>query len=253
MATELARQQHRGFYSLLRWRSDATRDEPRNVAVLLIDEATDFGELRAAPISALSPRLHEQGLLDAMLAGLNDRMRQAPPAREFLVRLHDALEENLVATEPRPVAVADPHAVLDDLYRAFLARRGGGGRPMTQGVVLDRVVNAYRKQGRDVHRGRYVGDFIFHAVLDPDSAPQPIEVLSFGAARKDWTPVERDAGHFLFAVEQLQLRGRAVIQPPSDEGDELASATHMRVRRWLDSREVPIQHPDELLDVQLAL
>ena len=70
MVTDLIQQ---GYFSVLRWRPDTTRDEARNLAIILVDAEGKFGAVRSAPISTMSQRLREQGLLDAMLVGLEDR------------------------------------------------------------------------------------------------------------------------------------------------------------------------------------
>ena len=56
-----------GYFSVVRWRHDSTRDEARNVAVVLVDEEGLGGGVRAAPLSQVSRRLHDQGILDALL------------------------------------------------------------------------------------------------------------------------------------------------------------------------------------------
>ncbi len=52
------------------------------------------------------------------------------------------------------------------------------------------------------------------------------------------SPVLHDAGHFLYALERVEARGRAVIQPPGSRSGANASAAHKRVRRWLDFASV---------------
>jgi hypothetical protein len=45
----------RGYYSILRWRLDATRDEARNVAVLLVDEGAGSEESDTPQSAQLVP------------------------------------------------------------------------------------------------------------------------------------------------------------------------------------------------------
>ncbi len=152
------------------------------------------------------------------------------------------------------MAVPDgPEETLTALYRAYVSPRGGGSRLATKGVVLDRVLNALRRQGVPARRGAYIDDFIFDVVVGKERARQHtvLEVLSFAAARKDWTPVERDAGHFLYALQRLKIEGKAVVQPPSDGNG--AATSYERVRGWLDDEHVRIVSPDELADRQLVL
>jgi hypothetical protein len=241
----------RGFYSLVRWRSDVARDEPRNIAVLLTDADGEFSKLKSVPISVVSPRLHEQGLLDALLLGLERRIDEAFTAADLL-QLHLDLHHAVDVTEPRPVAVGDPDDVLSALYRAFVAARSGGRRGQTKGMVLDKVVAALRTRGMSVRRGAYIEDFIFDVIVDEARGHRAIEVLSFAAPRKDWSPVEKDAGHFLFALQQLAVPGAAVVQPPPPELDE-AVEPYARVRRWLDQADVPVSAPDDVMSGALTL
>jgi len=249
MDTDMTR---KGFYSVLRWRSDVTRDEARNVAVLLVGAEGRFGGIRSAPISSISPRLHEQGLLDEMLVGLERQFQgEGGPTLETLQRMHDSLYRSLYLTEPKPVAVPDVGAVLEALYRAYAAPRPAG-RQVTKAVVLDRVVTTLRKKGFEVHRGTYIEDFIFDAVVESRrKRKSAVEVLSFAARLKNWSPVEHDAGHFLYALEQLNIRGVAVIQPPSEPTHNGASTSLGRVRRWLGKAKVPTFAPNDLAEVDL--
>src|SRR5438128_197075 len=92
-----------GYFSLVRWASDPTRAEARNVAVLLVDPSSGFAGVRSAPVSSISPRLHEQGLLDAVLVQLEHRFAQTEePGVGLLDELHRSLERSLVVTAPQP-------------------------------------------------------------------------------------------------------------------------------------------------------
>ncbi len=245
----------RGYFSLLRWMSDPTRGEGRNVGLLLVEPETGFRAMRSAPISTLSSRLHDQGLLDSMLVELERKLDAEPrPSAEFLEDLHESLSRSLVVTQPKPVAVTDGDEALKALYRAYLAVRGGGSRAVTKGVLLDRVVAKLRSQGAVVARGSYIDDFIFDAVVEKHGAePTVIEVLSFGTARKDWTPVEKDAGHFLYGLNELGLSDAAAfVQPPTRE-DEAASRSFGRVSGWLKKSDVRVGTIEQLEDTQLEL
>jgi len=245
----------RGFFSIVRWISDPTRDEARNVAIIVLDEAGRFGEIRSAPVSRLSPKLHEQGLLDALLVGLSTQLESRPRlTHSRLLSLHGQLHQSLQITEPKPVALDNSETAIDALYRAYLAPPPGGPRSLTKGALLDQVIQALRAQGKTVQRGAYIGDFIFDAVLT--GAPGPtavVSVLSFGAARKDWTPVERDAGHFLFAISDLAVNPQAVIEPPGPTANGEAKRSHQRVEGWLRRADIPVRAPADLKTEQLVL
>jgi hypothetical protein len=242
-----------GYFSLLRWRTDPARDEARNVAVILVAPEGGFGRVRAAPISTISPRLRDQGLLDDVVLGLSERFeRTSSTSLEELEELHGSLHRSLVISEPRPVAIRDPDEALGSLYRAYLAPAARGSRGMTKGALLDRVVRTLREDRHlDVKRGAYLNDFIFDAVIGADDRQGVLEVLSFAAARKDWTPIERDAGHFLYARQQLHVAAQAVIEPPTNGG--AAGESFDRVHRWLERDGVPVWRADELADEQLPL
>lgn len=245
MASELGQ---RGYYSLLRWRRDATRDEARNVAVLLVEAEGQFAGIKAAPVSSVSSRLREQGLLDAMLVALQGQFEsEQRPTLALLRELHGSLQRSLYVTEPQPVAVPDPDAVLNALYRAYVAPRGGGSRAITKGAMLDRVVGRLREHGYEVRRGEYVNDFLFDVVIGVRlERPTVAEVFSFANTVKNWAPVEYDAGHFLYALGRSGAEGFSVIQPPSEVSPESAVTTYERVLRWFERAAVPVIEPSEL-------
>lgn len=241
-----------GHFALLRWRPDATRDEARNVAVLLAAEDGSYAGIRHAPLSSVSVKLRDQGILDDVLTGLAARLEDPAGSLELLQELYGRFGRSVVVTEPKPVAVYDPSEALAAMYRAYVAPRGGGSRAATKGSVLDKVVDVFREQGLKVRRGAYLDDFIFDVVLENGgNSPAVVEVLSFAAPRKDWAPVERDAGHFLYARRRLDVPGRAIIQPPT--GETGAVESHDRIQRWLENDEVPSITVDDLQHAQQAL
>jgi hypothetical protein len=242
----------RGYFSVVRWRPDATRDEARNVAVILVDAEGQFGGVRVAPPSALSSESRQQGLMDSILHGLERQFElDARPDLARLREITEALSQSLYVTEPKPTAVPDPDLTLQALYKAYVAPISFP-RQLTKAVVIDKVVNALRKRGYGVRRSEYVGDFVFDALVDSDEGLIAFDVLSFGQSKKDWTPAEHDAGHFLYGLERVNLPGVAVIQPPI-EGHEEAQVSFERVRHWFEDADVPVRRPDEVTDPQVAL
>jgi hypothetical protein len=242
-----------GHYSLLRWRASPTRDEARNVAVLLVGAGAGQGALRAAPLSSISPRLHDQGILDDVILGLEERLSNGGADVDALAELSRTFEHALVVTEPEPVAIrGEIDDTLSALYRAYVAPRGGGSRKRTKGVVLDGVVDSLRKRGFEARRGQYVGDFIFDVVVEGERTTTALEVLSFAVERKSWTPIEQDAAHFLYGLrllrEQRDMEGRAVVEPPANGNG--ASESHDRIRRWLSREGVPTLTPEDIADPQ---
>jgi hypothetical protein len=243
----------RGYYSILRWTSDPTRDEARNVAVLLVDAEGQFGGLRAAPISALSSNLRQQGLLDSLLQGLTQQFEaQDKPDLGRLTSLQLALSRSLYLTEPAPVAVPDPGTTLVALYRAYVAPKPSP-RAETKGVLLDQVVTSLRQWGYTTRRAEYFGDHLFDAIVDRREGQAVVEVLSFASSARDWSGAERDAGHFLYATEQVGVPGAVVIKAPTDRSRESALTSYERVHRWLDKAHVPTVASDRLEDLEAVL
>jgi hypothetical protein len=119
---------------------------------------------------------------------------------------------------------------------------------MTKGKVLDHVVSQIRQRGLDVQRGSYLKDFLFDAVVSRGKKRSALEVLSFATAAQVWSGVEHDAGHFLFALERVDVPGMAVIQPPTDESHQNAATAFERVSRWFRTAKVPIVAPDVVGD-----
>lgn len=247
MAEDLAQ---RGFFSVVRWRSDATRDEARNVAVVLVEAEGQFGAVKAAPLSSVSRLLREQGILDAMLVGLEKRFAaEKKPTLIDLREMHESLQQSIYVTEPQAVAVSDIDGTMTALYKAFVSPSGGGSsNSVTKGAVLDRVMNSLRKGGHEVRRGEYVQDFLFDVVFER-SLPLVAEVLSFGTTAKNFANTEYDAGHFLYALQRTRHSGFAVIQPPSDNSHQTARVAHKRVTQWFRDAGVDSIGPVELAEV----
>lgn len=243
-----------GYYSILRWRRNVARDEARNVAVLLVDDDGQMGGIRHAPVSSISARLQVQGLLDAILSSFQQRFaEERKPTIDDLRRMENALQRSLYLTPPTPTAVTDIESVLSALYKALVSPRSGGSSVLTKGRVLDRVVASFRKQGFAVSRGQYIDDFLFDAVIDTPEYKGVVEVLSFANAVKNWTSMEYDVGHFLYALRHVDHHGLAVIQPPTEATSDRAEPTYKKVVGWLNSEHVPTISLEELAQPQLAL
>lgn len=240
----------RGFYSLIRYRSDAVRDEHRNIAIAFVDETGDFAAIKSAPISSLSPQLRSQGLVDAMLVGLA-RDLGAHKRLDGLGRLDElrGLSSSvLIVAAPQSAAInASPRSALDSLYKALVAPKISRGPGIARSQVLDQVVQTFRSGGTPVSRGTYLSDFILDAVASPSGHPQlPIHTLSYALPNRDWSHVERDTGHFLFAIDHLKQKGVCVMQPPSRVSQPSAMESLERVTRWLLYEGVETIAPDQL-------
>lgn len=241
-----------GYFSVLRWRPDTTRDEARNLAIILVDSEGKLSRVRSAPLSTMSQKLREQGLLDALLVGLEEQFAgEVKPDLASLKDMRESLQDSLYITEPQPVAVHDFDDTVNTLYRAYVAPRGGGRRQITKGVVLDGVIDNLRKHGLEVRRGEYLNDFLFDVTIHrPNVSPMVLQVMSFATGRQDWTPVEHDAGHFLYALGRASTSGTSIIQPPSETGLQSAFTSYNRVRRWFHAEGVATIEPGYLSDPQ---
>jgi hypothetical protein len=243
----------RGYFSVVRWCSDATRDEARNIAVVLVDAEGQFGDVKAAPPSSLSQDARQQGFLDAVVQGLAVQFQKdEKPDLKRLREMSSGLARSLYLTDPKPTAVPDPDLTLQALYKSYVAPLPTP-RAITKGIVTDRVVYALRRRGFHVRRGEYFGEFFFDALIETQGTVVAMDILSFASSKKDWLPSERDAGHFLYGLEKLGLPGRAVIQPPAGGSEAAAEVTFTRVREWFDEAQVPVLNPDDVIDPNMSL
>ena len=239
-----------GYFSLLRWRRDPSRDECRNVAVMLVSPDGKFGGIRPAPISSFSQNIRQQGILDAVVQSLRRQFEgEVKPDVAMLSDLSESFQErSLLITEPEPAAVPDPELALEALYKA-LVQPTSGGNPQAKGAVLDRVVTSFRRKGYGVRRGEYLRDFLFDAVVTgPDAKEVMLEVLSFTSPKVSWIAEERDAGHFLYGLQQVDGQGFGIIQPPAGHSRDTARDTYQRVLRWFDRAGVESTEPAALAD-----
>lgn len=236
-----------GYSAILRWRHDPTRDEARNVAVILVDREGQFGALKSAPISSISPQLHEQGILDAILEGLRQKVVNEPRLNLLeLESMQQSMQLSVVLSKPKPVLVDDPNKTIEALYKAYVAPRQGG-TTVGKGQILDRLVSAYRRRGFDVKRAARLDDFLFDAIIElPRRQRQVAEVLTFQKEKKHWEDEERAAGHFLYGIERLKLSGFAVIQPPADSAFDETRESHERISKWFRREKIKILAPADL-------
>ena len=245
-----------GYFSILRWRSDPTRDEARNVAVILVDSEGREGGIRHASVSSISPQLRQQGLLDSILVGLTDRFRdEVKPDVAAITKMFATMSGSLVFTEPKQTVVRDVNKTLNTLFKAYVEPRGGGGGGiLTKARLLDRTVRVFRRHGFSVQRGDYLGDFLFHATIQrqPHGKSTAIEALSFTSPKQDWTEDEHDAGYFLYAIERAPVGGLGILQPPGPRSQKTAHDAYHRVTRWFNEAGVPTVPADGLEAHELA-
>jgi len=239
------------YYSLLRWRADPVRDEARNVAVLLLGEG-NVARFKAAPVSALAPGLREQGLLDQVLRRFEESVSEGRRVSlGQLEEMRSSMIHSLYFTPPQPASADDPDMTVEALYKALVHGAVGGGSEPTKGRILDGVIAVLRKSGLPVARGLYIGDFIFDAVIDRENAPV-LSVLSFASVAKTarpWTLAEKDAAHFLFALDRVRRPGVAIVKPPEAASSQDARVSHGRVVGWFGEARCPVGPPEQVRDL----
>lgn len=217
------------------------RTDGRSVAVALVAEDGGFGAVKHLPPSQLAERLRERGIVDAALVSLARVVAGGPDAIERLEAIRSRGMGGLTIGEPLSTDLGGaPDTVLSALFHALVARPTSRRSGRTKGEVLDRTVATFRRVGAPVRVGKYVGDFLMDAVVEPADRPELVVLAqSFEGFRKNWGPVEHEAGHFLYAVERMQRKGVCVLQPPV-RGDETAMAAFARVSRWCSDSGVEV-------------
>jgi hypothetical protein len=242
------------LFSVLRYRPDSATNEGRSIAVALVDDAASFAMMKAAPPSTLSATLRGQALLDDLLVSLARTLAErASNAGSLLGIWHEALDQAVSVSQPDIAAVVGGHeATLDALYRVFVAPKRMAIGHKSRWAILDQVITSMRSWGASVHRGYYLNDFMFDAVVDPAPPsrriPSAIQVISFANQHHDWSQAERAAGHYLFAREHVDADAIAVIQPPEPTSPSAAHDSHGRVLRWMSSEQVTVVEPRGFLD-----
>jgi hypothetical protein len=96
-----------------------------------------------------------------------------------------------------------------------------------------------------VQRDAYVNDFAIDALISGPSHAA-IQVLSFCVGDSRGVTVEREAGHFLFGMERLNLDATAVLQPPIESSGKVLWTSYDRVQRWLDDAGVASVRPSDI-------
>lgn len=229
------------FYTVLRYSPDPARDEARNIGLLVVGDHR-HAWFKTAPLSRVTPKLHEQGLLDAILARFESRVKEGEfrnlnQVSDLAVRLRGPIQ----LTSPASMAVAGSfESSADALFHSLVAIRQRRGPGLGKGELLDRVVDVFRSKGAVVARGSYIGDFIFDAVVgSAGPSPTALGVASFDTEAEDWAGTERQVGHYLWAVTRVHPQPAFVMQPPSSISTDSARLSHERVTKWLAEAAVP--------------
>jgi hypothetical protein len=234
-------------FSILRYVPDAGRDEPRNVAVVLFGP-NGYRGMRAIPPSAIASRLRDQGLMDRLLSSMATRIGSSSLELADMYRWRSTWSHALQLSEPRSTAiVGSPPDTLTTIYKALVGTPARRSKRHGKAEVLDRVVSAFRKRGANVRRSDYIQDFVFDAVVESDGEPpRTFAAISFATGAADWSSVEKDAGHFLFAASRVDATPTAIVQQPVDSAATSALKAHEKVRRWFDKESVAVVDLDGL-------
>jgi Protein of unknown function (DUF3037) len=226
-------------FAVLRYVPDLARDEPKNVGIILFTE-DGYRGMRAVRPSMLSGRLREQGLLDRTLSSMAAELASVPTGLADLYRWRGIWSRSLQIDDPRPTAIyGSAQSTLDILYRGLVASRPRRSKRFGKAEVLDRIVDTLRNRGARVRRSDYLQDHQFDAIVESEAEDtRTVAALSFASGARDWTSVERDAGHFLYAASRVDARPSAVMQPPTDASLASAKSAYERVRRWFEREEV---------------
>src|SRR5260221_11811398 len=85
----------RGYYSILRYRSDSARGEFRNIAVAYVDESGGYSGMRSIRPGNMSRGVEEHGLLAGVIAAIEDRFKANSNGLRDLRQLKDTITNNL--------------------------------------------------------------------------------------------------------------------------------------------------------------
>jgi hypothetical protein len=187
--------------------------------------------------------------LDAALVGIARTVaRQGVEAIETLLSWKRHSGGAIQLSDAFPADLGDsPEDTLDVLFKSLIAQRTGRPRGVPRGALLDKVVSQFRRVGAPVRRGEYLEDFLLDAVLTPSArSVTALYVESFACEGRDWGRAERDAGYFMFALEQLKVDGIAVLQEPTDVGGDDARRSYERICRWASDVGLPTARPIDL-------
>jgi hypothetical protein len=225
----------RAYAYLLQYRPSTTRGEARNVAVALVAEDGGYAAVKHLPPSQLAERLRESGIVDSALVSLAQAVRGGGNAAGRLEAIRSRGAGSLLIGEPMPTDLGgEPDAVLAMIFRTLVARPSHRRTGRSKAEVLDRTVASLRHVGAQVRIGQYVNDFLLDAVIEPRDQPLvAVHAQSFDSDRKEWAPIEHEAGHFLYAVHRLRREAIFVVEPPSQSAPEAASTSYERISRWL--------------------
>jgi len=239
----------RAQFFVLRYRARPSRDEARNLGVALIAEAGSFAMVKHLPVSQLAPSVRDQGILDAALVGIGRTIaREGAAAIDILQSWEQLSAGSIEISGPKPADLgSQPSASLDALYKALVVQRTGRRPGLSKGMLLDKVVNQFRQVGAPIQRGKYLGDFLMDAVVTKDqSAWTALFVESFAHQGHDWSRAERNAGYFLFALDQIAAGALVVLQAPTDTDATDAWRSYERVSHWISRTGLPAVDPIDL-------
>jgi hypothetical protein len=232
----------RGTAYLVQYRHNPGRNEARNIGVALVAHDFDFAAIKHLPQSQFADRLRERGIVDDALVSLGKSLELAGDPAGRMERLRVATYGSLQVGDPMPTEIdGSPADVLSRLFKALVARPTSRRPGRTKADVLDRTVAAFRQIGAPVRVGQYQGDFLLDALVESDrDGDYAVHTQSFDAMRRDWSSVEHQAAHFLYAIGKLNQRAISVIEPPASDVESAATVSYQRIGRWLGDAGVEV-------------
>jgi hypothetical protein len=239
----------RTFFSVMRYRSDPIRDEYRNVAILLADEAGKLRALRAIRPGNISRSVEEHGVLATLIESIERGISSG--AGLELRRLADSYSHSVVFSDPQPALTrGDFDSLLDSLFRTLVApkpiRHAAG---YTKGHLIDRLSRWVKGRGASFEIGTYFGGYAVDAVLrTPPEEPVALQITSFATRQLNARTVEQEIGHFLYAASHMAGRCVGVVQPPAPGALVETQQLQQRVMSWFDEAGVEALTPTEFKD-----
>lgn len=111
-----------GYFSVIRWRPDVTRDECRNLGVILVDQYGANGGVRWLTKSGLPSQVRGQGIVEQWLNTIHERAigDQRMTITE-LEHLSQTLDRSLLLTFPKRTAILEGkwEQALEQLWKSY--------------------------------------------------------------------------------------------------------------------------------------
>lgn len=240
----------KGYFSILRWVPDVTRDEARNLAVVLVSESGEQGGIKAISSGSVSTSLAKLGIVDAIVGGLAARFEEeVKPDVHELQGLHASWQQSLQFTAPRLTMVPDWEQTLTTLFRSYVAKSHSGAGGQTSAQVQGRVCRMLEKHGCKPQQNVRLGDFRIPVMASSPWSKVEVgmNITSFAQpTKREWLDIEQDTAYFFRAVDKLEINPLAVVAPPTNKCRQEAFASHELILKWYESEGIRALPPQEI-------